>query len=175
MKITRREGVLGFVVLMCGLYAGLFYLGRGLFEDWKTLQAEKEQLRDAILRSEVLVESRSQWEAKMQELQSLMPQFPKDKRMDVHWLGEMEKKAAARELAIVRHEVGKELQEGPIYELPLYCRRWEGSLEALVYFLFDLEGEGAMLDVRYLHVKPKDKMTLDGRFDLYCAYRKEGS
>ncbi len=175
MKISRRESVLGFVVLMAGLYAGLFYLGRGCFDEWKLLQAEKEQVRDSILRSEALVESRAQWETKMQELQSLMPLFPKDKRMDVHWVGEVERKAASRNLTIVRHEVDKELQEGPIYELPFLCRRWEGSLDALVYFLFDLQAEGAMLDIRYLHIKPKDKTTLDGRFDLYCAYRKEGS
>lgn len=175
MKVTRREGVLGLAVLAAALYAGLFYFGGGQLDAWRLLQTEKEQLWDSIHRSQVLVEDRQQWESKMVELQSLMPQFPKDKRMDVHWLGEVEGIASKNDLTIVRHEVGIEQQEGPIYELPVFCRRWEGSLDSLVHFLFDLQGEGAMLDVRYLHIKPKDKVIHEGRFDLYCAYRKEDS
>jgi hypothetical protein len=175
MKITPRETILGMATVGAALYAGLIYLGSGQLDTWRLLRTERAQLQDSILRSKALVEERSEWETQMESLQALMPMFPRDKQMDVHWLSEVEGKAAKNELRILRHEVGNEQQEGPIYEMPVYCRRWEGSLDALVHFLFDLQGEGAMLDVRYLHIKPKDKVIHDGRFDLFCAYRREGT
>jgi len=173
VTITRRESVLGIATLAAALYGGLLYVGAGQLDGWRRLQAEKAQLWDSIRRSETLVDERAQWEDEMAQLQTLMPQFPAGMRMDVHWLREMEGKAAKHDLKILRHEAGNEQREGPIYELPVFCRRWEGTLDALVHFLFDLQSEGAMLDVRYLYIKPKDKVIHDGRFDLYCAYRRE--
>jgi len=175
VKITQRETMLGICTLCAALYAGLFYLGSGQMDNWRLLREEQAQLWDSIRRSQALVEERGEWEAQMEAMQALMPLFPRDKRMDVHWLSEVEGKATRHDLKILRHEVGSEQREGPIFELPVYCRRWEGTLDALVYFLFDLQSEGAMLDVRYLHIKPKDKVIHDGRFDLFCAYRREGT
>lgn len=175
MKITPREVMLGMATLGAALYAGLIYFGSGQLDSWRLLRAERTQLLDSVQRSRDLVEEQPKWEAQMQELQTLMPLFPKDKRMDVHWLSEMEGKAAKNDLKILRHEVGNEQQEGPIYELPVFCRRWEGTLDAMVHFLFELQEEGAMLDIRYLLIKPKDKLIHEGRFDLYCAYRREGT
>ncbi len=173
MTITRRETVLGLALLLTALYVGLFVLGKKQFEEWRKLRVEKEDLWFSIRRSEALFNERERWETEMADLQALMPQFPADMRMDVHWMREMESKAARHELKILRHEAGSELREGPIYELPVFCRRWEGTLDSLVHFLFDLQSEGAMLDIRYLYIKPKDKVIHDGRFDLYCAYRRE--
>ena len=173
MTITRRETVLGIATLAAALYGGLIYLGAGQLDDWRLMQAEKAQLWDSIRRSEELVNERERWENEMVELQSLMPTFPADMRMDVHWMREMDTKATRHDLKIVLRETGEEQREGPIYELPVFCRRWEGTLDSLVHFLFDLQSEGAMLDIRYLYIKPKDKVNHDGRFDLYCAYRRE--
>ncbi len=173
MKITKRETVLGIATLGAALYALLFYLGAGQLEGYRTLKAERAQLQDSIRRSQALVGERSRWETEMEGLQSRMPVFPRDKQMDVHWLSVIEQKAEQHGLKILRHETGAEQREGPVYELPVFGRRWEGTLDALVYFLFDLQREGAMLDVRYLHVRPKDRVIHDGRFDVYCAYRRE--
>ncbi len=175
MKVSRRETMLGLATLGAALYAGLFYLGAGQINAWRLLQTEREQLWDSIRRSQALVDEQPEWEVQMNEFQALMPLFPKDMRMDVHWLSEIEGKATRHDLRIFRHEVGSEQQEGPIFELPVFCRRWEGTLDSLVHFLFDLQTEGAMLDIRYLHVRPKDKVIHEGRFDLYCAYRREGA
>ncbi len=175
MKVTKREAGLGIATLAAALYAGLIYVGAGQREAWRLLREERDRMLHLIQGSQALVAERAEWEAQMDQLQDLMPLFPRDKRMDVHWLSEMEGKAAVHDLKIFRHEVGSEQREGPIYELPVFCRRWEGTLDALVHFLFDLQGEGAMLDVRYLYVRPKDKVIHDGRFDLYCAYRREES
>jgi hypothetical protein len=173
MTITRREAILGIATLAAAAYGGLFYLAARQMDEWRLLQAEKTQLWDSIRRSEVLVGEQQRWTDEMATLQALMPQFPAGMQMDVHWKREMDKKATRHNLKIVNHEAGAEQREGPIYELPVFCRRWEGTLDSLVHFLFDLQSEGAMLDIRYLYIKPKDRVIHDGRFDLYCAYRKD--
>ncbi len=173
MTITRRETILGIATLAAAAYGGLIYLASGQLASWRLLQTEKAQLQDSIRRSEALVGERERWASEMEQLQALMPQFPADMQMDVYWKREMDLKATKHDLKIVNYEAGAEQREGPIYELPVFCRRWDGTLDSLVHFLFDLQSEGAMLDVRYLHIKPKDKVIHEGRFDLYCAYRRQ--
>lgn len=175
MTISARESILAVATAAVALFAVTGLLMRGKVDDWKMLRRQQAQVRDSITRSKTLVEQHDKWNDRMNELQGLMPRFPADKRMGVHWSREMEKKANANDLKILRHEVGSEIQQGPIYELPIECRDWEGTLDALVHFLFDLQSEGAMLDIRYLRIKPKNKMLRTGRFALYCAYMRESS
>ena len=59
--------------------------------------------------------------------------------------------------------------------MTLDCKEWEGSLEALVHFLYDLESKGVMLDMRSMYIKPNpaDRTHLKGSFVIYCAYMRE--
>jgi len=175
VKISARESLLGLITVSVLLFAGTGILGRSKIEDLKGLRSEQVEVRSSIERNKKLVGQEEKWSERMDKFQNKMPRFPLNKRMDVYWSNEVEKKANAHGLKILRHEVGSEHQEGPIYELPIECRDWEGSLDALVHFLFDLQSKGAMLDVRYLRVKPKDKTIRKGRFSIYCAYMRESS
>ncbi len=173
MKISRRESVLAVATIAAALYAGLLYFGSSRLSLLEATREEVFQLQSSIAVSRALVAEQALWEERMAERQSLMPVFPQGQRMDVHWLTVIEGIASRHQLQILRHEPGEERREGPVYELPIFARQWEGTLDALVHFLFDLEQEGAMLDVRYLHVRPKDRILRHGRFDIYCAYRRE--
>lgn len=173
MKASPREQILGVLTIAAGLYGLLFYLGSSRMTELQTIRTEQEQLRSSIATSKELLEDRERWEQQMQERQDMMPVFPAEQRMDLHWLSVIESVAARHKFQILRHEPGEEKQEGPIYELPVFVRQWEGNIESLVRFLFDIEREGGMLDVRYLHVRPKDKTIRHGRLDIYCAYRRD--
>jgi Tfp pilus assembly protein PilO len=165
--------MLGVFTIAAALYGALFYFGSGQLSELQVIKSEQEQIRGSIAMSKELVAERATWEDQMGERQSMMPVFPADQRMDLHWLSVIESVAARHNFQILRHEPGEEKQEGPIYELPVFVRQWEGSIESLVRFLFDIEREGGMLDVRYLHVRPKDKTIRHGRLDIYCAYRRD--
>jgi len=85
----------------------------------------------------------------------------------------MDSVATRNGFTIARRQTGKEAEVGDVYELPIDCKDWEGSLESLVKFLYDLNREGAMLDVRQLYVRPSNKPGyLKGTFTLYCAYMR---
>jgi Tfp pilus assembly protein PilO len=150
-------------------------LGRAKIEELKDIRRQQQDVRSSIERNQRLVEQRDKWNERMEKFKGMMPVFPKKKRMDVYWGSEMEKLASRHSLKIIRQEVGQEHQEGPIYELPIECRDWEGTLASLVHFLFDLQSKGAMLDIRYLRIKPKNKTIRKGRFSLYCAYMRDST
>ncbi len=175
MKISTRESLLGLITVSVLLFAGTAMIGRSKIDNLKEMRSGRIKLRNSIERSKRLVDQKEKWTKRMDVFQDKIPRFPMNKNMDVYWSNEVEKKANAHDLRILKHEVGSEHQEGPIYELPIECRDWEGSLDSLVHFLFDLQSKGAMLDIRYLRVKPKDKTIRKGRFSLYCAYMRESS
>ncbi|MFU8779665.1 MAG: hypothetical protein ACNA71_01410 [Kiritimatiellia bacterium] len=173
MKMSPREWMLGMLTVMATLYGLLYYGWTRQQPVLQQIRMEQAQLRASIAMSRELVDEREIWESRMAERQGLMPVFPQGQRMDLHWLAALENIANRNQLQILRHESGEERQEGPVFELPIYIRQWEGSIDALVRFLFDIEREGAMLDVRYLHVRPKDRTIRHGRIDVFCAYLRE--
>ena len=175
MKISTRESFLALITGSVILIGVTGMLGRSKLDELKKIRSEQEQVRSSIERNQRLLSQKEKWTESMDEVKGMIPKFPKNKKMDVYWSSEMEKIAGRHSLKIIRHEVGSEHQEGPIYELPIECRDWEGSLDSLVHFLFDLQGKGAMLDIRYLRIKPKDKVIRKGRFSLYCAYMRDSS
>ena len=144
---------------------------KNLTPDWKEMLGTQADLRWQIEKSRELVAQRDQWETKFAELKKHLPVYPADKKMDVHWLSNMDDLARARNLRIPKRKAGKEKQHGQLFEFPIECD-WEGSLEAITYFLFDLQKKGGMLDVRQLLIRPKHKQLLSGRFSLYCAYSR---
>ncbi len=172
MKITSRELTLGIITLTVGLFGGTLLLARPRLSEWQALQKTKERLEDEIRRDRDLVEKQGYWEGRFDELSEAMPQYGPKQKTDVLWLSTIDSVARKHDLQIRRIEAGKERQQGDVYELPIECTEWEGSLDALVHFLFDLQSRGAMLDVRFLLIRPKAGKVLRGRFSLSCAYTR---
>ena len=72
-------------------------------------------------------------------------------------------------------EPGKEKEVGDVLELPIEVKSWEGSLEALVRLMHELENTSeGMFDITQLNFKPSSKKGyLRGSFTLNCAYMRE--
>lgn len=172
MKISARELVLVLLTLAAALFGLTMMLAKPRVLQWKTMRAEQEELRKDIAEDQRLIESRGRWEQEFESLKTFLPQYPPDKKMDVHWLSVMDRLAAQHGVQITRRQVGEEQRLGDVYELPIEVRDWEGSLDAIVHFLFDLQTQGAMLDVRHLLMKPNEKKELRGRFVLSCAFTR---
>ncbi|MCX7591779.1 MAG: hypothetical protein N2255_09140 [Kiritimatiellae bacterium] len=170
--MNPRELLLFLVTATVALFAGTFFVAKGRLEEWKEISRQAEELRRQIELEQRLVETRGKWEAELKQLGRILPVFPADKKMDVHWLATMDEIAAARGMTISKRQAGEEKKVGDLYELPIECSEWEGTLEALVGFLYDLQEKSGMLDVRQLFVKPKGQGILRGRFSLVCAYAK---
>ena len=173
--ISNREKVMLVITLLAILYGALGLTLRGRLE---RLRAQRDALREQqtlLADREALVAQRASWEAQYAELQDLMPVFDQNRRVDTYWLGIMDRVAAKNNFSIIKPQVGEEKLAGDVYEMPIDCKDWEGSLEGLVGFLYDLQAEGAMLDVRAMFIRPvpNKPALLRGSFTLFCAYLRE--
>jgi len=173
MKLSRRESVLGLSTLSVLLFGVTALLARSKVQEWKDVWAQQAEVLRQIEIDKRLVAQRATWQKKLAELSELLPVQPAGKDVTVYWLSVMDRVAAREEFSITSRQPGEERKQGDVYELPIEVRDWEADLDSLVHFLFELQSEGAMLDVRQLLIKPKDAGRLRGRFTLYCAYTRE--
>jgi Tfp pilus assembly protein PilO len=175
MKMTNREAVLALTTLAAAIFGVSIVLARPRMADWGEARRRQAALREEVARDTELVAEREQWVARYAEVSGMLSRHPPTQKMDAYWMSVMDRLAAKHGLNILERKPGKEIQAGEVFELPIEVKTWDGSLDALVHFLFDMESEGAMLDIRHLLVKPKPGGLLGGQFTLYCAYMRESA
>ena len=172
MIVSEREKGLLIITVIVLLYGLLFVLFNGKngqktkIADIRVKRRERETLY-AEYRS--LIEQHQVWNEEYAKNADLMPVFEPGRQVQTYWLGVLDRLASSNELSIIRRQVGDERQLGDVYELPIECKEWEGSLESLTKFLYDVHAEGAMLDVRKLFIRPGPR-GLRGSFTLFCAF-----
>lgn len=176
MIISDKEKSLLIVTVVFMLYAAVGLTVRKRIDAFRELRAAQEDKVRLLGEYENLIAQRPQWEAAYAEKSDLMPVFGTGKQVETYWLGILDRLAQKNQLSIVRRQAGDERQVGDVYEMPIECKEWEGDLDALVSFLYDLHAEGAMLDVRRLFVRPAGtsgkSSGLRGSFTVYCAYMR---
>jgi len=122
----------------------------------------------------VLIELGPQWHERYNQVRDQMPVFEPGRQVDTYWLSRMDTLATQYGVQILRRQVGREELVGDVYEFSIECREWEGTLDAFVRFMFAMQTEGAMLDVRDLLIRPHPSAAnlMRGSFVLYCAYMR---
>ncbi len=174
MKVTRREAVLGMVTGAVLLFGSTYLGGRSRLHDLARMKDDCRALERRIERAKNMVAERDRWSGEWSRLEAQLPIFPADMDVSVHWLSVMDKMALASGVTISKRQKGEVRKIGHLYEMPIDVGNFEGTLDATVRFLFDLQTQNAMMDVRQLLIKPKGPNLLRGRFTLYCAYMAEG-
>ena len=159
------------VVLLYAL-GGLSYKKQS--ENWKRSEKVYLAAQKKVKDERALIAARDEWTDRYEQMRDLMPVFPYEQDVDTYWLNIMDQAASRNGLTIARRQTGKEAEVGDVFELPIDCKGWEGSLESLVKFLYDLQKEGAMLDVRQIFIQPVAGKAgiLKGTFVLTCAYMR---
>jgi Tfp pilus assembly protein PilO len=171
--VSSREKSMVLVTVVVVLYAAAGLSFKKQVANWKAEQRVYATAQKKFREEKALIAAREEWVSRYEQVRDLMPVFPYDKDVDTHWLNVMDSAATRNGLTISRRQANKEAEVGDVYELPIDCKDWEGSLEALVKFLYDLNNDGAMLDVRQLYIRPSNKPGyLKGTFTLYCAYMR---
>ncbi|MBN2301130.1 MAG: hypothetical protein JXN60_01305 [Lentisphaerae bacterium] len=170
IHLSNREIMLLVATATVILFGASFIAARPALKQLKELKIERSGMAAAIEYDKQLVQQQNMWTEKLEGLSKLLPHYPGDKNVGVYWLSKLNSLASKHGLMILKHQLGTVEKEGDIYELPIDCKEWEGELNAIVRFLFDLQNEGAMLDIQHLTMKPKGRNELRGRFVLNCAY-----
>jgi hypothetical protein len=170
MTLQPRETVLLVATCLAALLGGSSFLVRNQLASLAALSEREVTLEQELAGFKQNVAQRARFESQLGEVDDKLPRFPADQPMDVHWQRVAATAASSHGVRLHKQEVKGPEQVGGAYELMIDCNEWTGTLDGLIHFLFDLQSEGAMLDVRYLRVKPKGKELRTGQFDLYCAY-----
>ncbi len=174
MKMTPRELVLLLLTFAAVLFGVSWVVIRPKISEWNEIQMAKEQIGRQIEVDKRMFEQRDDWSGQLAVLSELLPEFEEDVEVDVHWMSIMDNLASKNGVNISNRKAGDEQPQGEVYELAIECKEWDGELESLIDFLFELQSEGAMLDIRQLRIKPKPKAggRLEGAFTLHCAYTR---
>jgi hypothetical protein len=172
MKISPREYILGISTVIVMLYGAAAIIAKPKIDARREIKDLQMEAGQTIESYKALIAEKDKWGREFGEKRKLLPEQPVDKKMDVYWLMTMDQLASKHSVTIHKHQAMDEAKEGDVYELPIECSAWEGSLESITHFLFELQDEGAMLDIRQLAIKPKENGALRGSFTLYCAYTR---
>ena len=104
-----------------------------------------------------------------------MPTFDAGRSTDTAWLRKLEEIAQRNLIQLGQHHASAEVDVDDVKELPIVVSGCEGSLEALVKFMHELENsDDGMFSITQLRARPSRKqgyLNLD--FTINCAYMRE--
>lgn len=173
MNVSSREMILAILTGAVVLFGVTILVVRPKVDQLREMRQRQEQVAGEIQVYRSLAEQRGQWEKEQSALKGLMVRFPAEQKMDVHWLSVMDRLASKNGLSILRRKANPEEPQGDVYRMTIECSQWEGTLDAIVRFLVDLQSEGVMFDVRQLRIKTGKRDLLEGGFTLSCTYVKD--
>ncbi len=174
MKFSHREQML-LLVTGAALLGGITYFAaQQQVRAWRAARVQEDDIRHQLTLTQRLVGQQSGWDTKLAQLRRRLPAYPASKDVTADLLIRLEKIAGGNQLTLLSRDVERESRHGDLYELSASCR-WEGSLDALVHFLFDLQQDDAILDVSQLTVTPTDKKPLRGTLTVYCSYTRQNA
>lgn len=173
MKISRRELLILILTVFTALFGLTYWLGGSKITEHRALMEEKETLLRQIKLHQRIIKEQGSWTNRLAELQAQLPFY--DPRVSV--TGEILKniKAMADRTGIdlTKSRADREKRVGSLFELSVICD-WEGELEELTRFLYQINEQGLRFDVRELSVRPDAKRAniLRGDLIIDCAYRR---
>lgn len=175
MKISQREMYLGVAALACVLIGSTWYGASGKVEAWKAKKTDIANLRLQISRNQAAIKQQDAWLGQLKELEKDLRIFETDQRSVSPELMKTIKSISDKyALNITRNQPHEEKPTGNLFELAINCT-WEGSVEAVVGFLTELQQQGIRYDIRTLNITPAGKTSgdLKGNMVINCAFTRQ--
>ncbi len=171
MKLNVREWNLLTLTAVVILAVSAYMLAEHALDERRDLIRAIQDAEERIVRRHAVITQTDQWEDRLRELRNSLPSYPEDQDVTSRLLTLLENAATRHNLQLLRRDPERERRDGELYELTINCR-WRGDLEALVYFLFDLQQQGVQLGVRQLSITPRGPGRLEGTMTIDGAYSR---
>jgi Tfp pilus assembly protein PilO len=174
MTLNKRETILAVITLFAVLAGGTYWLLEPRLEAWQSANEEVDYLMARHAASQRLIAQRGDLDQRLNVLRERLPQYPVG--MDVitsQLLRNLQGFADEHGLTLIRREPEPEREIGDLFEAAITCT-WEGELNALVRFLYALQAQGAIVDIRQLTITPVQGAPnrLRGNFTVDYAYSR---
>lgn len=175
MKISSREIRLGAITAGVLLLATTYLLGDSKIKEWKDSVEETKTLVEKMDSAKRTIAQRERWQERLEATRKQLPRYSANQEVTGEMLKTLERLARDNSLILSRREPDKEKSVGDLCEVSIQCT-WEGSLDALVHFLYAVQSQGAILDVQQLSVSTVEGTPgkLKGGFSVVCAFTREG-
>lgn len=173
MRMSNREMILGMATLAAILFGFTYWMAGSKIAEQREMSKEKVRLRRQIQLHKRILEEQSTWIDRLDELQAQLPVYGRKVSVNVELPPRISEVAREHGLEILQIRPTGEKQIGSLYELSVQCD-FQGDLEALVHFLYDLHSQGLRFDIQQIGVKPvaKQEGQLKGSMIINCAYRR---
>ncbi|NCC52733.1 MAG: hypothetical protein EOM20_16155 [Spartobacteria bacterium] len=174
MKLAPREMVLAWITLVAVIGGATYWFAEPKYKAWQERKAEMELLQDRMLVTRHLLEQRGEWEQELSALRDALPKHPADKEVTGEIMRNIAETASRNNLTLLRREPDKEEDLGDLFETSVHCT-WDGELDALAHFLYEVQQQGAVMDIQSLSVAPMKGAPgrLKGSFTIDCAYTRD--
>jgi hypothetical protein len=176
--VSIKEKAVASVFAVIALYLGIagywFFAQR---DTWNKARKSYEREAARYKKESRLIGEKNKWETLYEEEKSHIPTFADGVELDIVCQRKVEDFATKNNIFISNRQAGKSVAGSDVEELEeleIDVKVWEGSLEALVRFMYELEttSEG-MFDLKSLNFKPSTKKGyLKGSFVLTCAFMR---
>jgi len=176
MKLSSRELILACatgVILILGVS---FLAGAPLVRTWRDARTQRTRLASQKAVAERLVAMRPQWESRYREMRERIPVHGPTAPVTAEMLKMIKRLADENQVSLSRIEPDKEKNIGDLYEVAIDCT-WDGTLEAVVRFLYAVQTQGAILDIRQMTVGPAQGAPgrLKGNFTVFVAFSRSAA
>jgi len=153
MKLNQRESRLAVITLVAVLIGLTYWMGEPRYEEWQQNSQEVELLVRRQAAAQRLIDQTGDLNQRLAALREALPRHPRDADVTSQLLRNLQQFADEHGFLLLRREPEPERQIGDLYELAITCT-WEGELQSLVHFLYALQSQGAIVDVRQLTITP---------------------
>ncbi len=174
MKFSPREWILAWATAAVALGGVTYALAAARMGDWRELRRARTQLEQRQAAVGRLLRQKDNIDQRLEALRGQLARFPSGQDVTADLLLSLERMAREQGLNLSRREPEKERSVGDLYEVAINCT-WEADLEALVRFLYALQQQRVILNIRQLTVTPVPGRpgTLRGSFALDCAFSRD--
>lgn len=169
MKLSNREMILGWSTLLIVLGAVLYWIGAGRWEEVRVLARDRAGLARQLRNTERLLGRRGDVDARLAVVRERLPRHAPGKDVTADILRDLENTARAHQVTLTRRDADRERQAGELMEVSVTCT-WEADLEGMVRFLYALESQGVMRQVRQMTASPGPDRRLKGNIVADHAY-----
>ena len=174
MKMSKRETVLLLITLVAVLFGLTYWMAGSRIAEHREMKNSKTRLLREIEINKRILAEKDGWYSRLEELQSQLPEYDEKVVVSAKMPTIISQIAATHGLSLGKTTPSPEKQVGSLYELRISVT-WDGTLDQLVHFLYDIQMQGIRFDVREFNATPDAQREgiLRGSMNIDCAYRKK--
>ncbi len=172
MKLTSREFNLGFLTLVMVVLGGTYWWAMPKIVEWKKIAQDQATLNRRRASAERRLGRQDEVNERLDAFRAQLPRYPMGQDVAPEFSSKLNQTANSHNVTLLRRNTEQEKSAGDLYELAISCT-WEAGLDSIVRFLYALQSQGAMLDIRQVTIQPGRTVDeLKGSFTVDYAFSR---